>query len=132
MTKAQERIGEQIGEYRLQTYLGRGSFGTVYLATHVHTQAQAAIKLLNTPLMTSEEWQAFVNEARSIRLQHPHIMPLLDFGVSHEEMPFLVMEYAAGVRSGRSSSAKPVCPWPPLPPIRSKWPRPCNTRTTGD
>jgi serine/threonine protein kinase len=36
----------------------------------------------------------FINEARTFRLQHPHIMPLLDFGVSAENIPFFIMEYA--------------------------------------
>jgi len=29
-----------------------------------------------------------------MRLKHPNIMPLLDFGISQESIPFLVMEYA--------------------------------------
>lgn len=31
-----------------------------------------------------------------IRLRHPHIMPILDLGLSPNDLPFLVMEYAAG------------------------------------
>lgn len=96
MASIQGRIGEQIGEYRLLRYLGCGSFSVVYLAEQIHDHTLAAVKLLHTPLTASNGWRAFLNEARSIRLQHPHILPLLDFGTDQEETPFLVMEYAAG------------------------------------
>jgi len=31
-----------------------------------------------------------------MRLRHPHIVPLLDFGLSEHDLPFLVMEYVVG------------------------------------
>ena len=31
---------------------------------------------------------------RTILLRHPHIVPLLDFGISRDDLPYLVMEYA--------------------------------------
>src|SRR5436305_10462360 len=84
-----------IGEYRLVQKLGRGNFGAVYLAKHLHQQAQVAIKVLQVPLAGSEDIRGFFNETRTImRLQHPHIMPLLDVGLNCEDRPFLVMEYA--------------------------------------
>jgi outer membrane protein assembly factor BamB/serine/threonine protein kinase len=89
-----DRIGQQIGDYRLQRWLGGGGFGNVYLAEQVRDHSQAAVKLLQIRLSRSEELKAFINEARTIRLKHPHIVPLLDFGISREDIPFLVMEYA--------------------------------------
>jgi eukaryotic-like serine/threonine-protein kinase len=50
---------------------------------------------LHIRLSHSEELKAFINEARTIRLKHAHIIPLLDFGISPEDIPYLVMEYAA-------------------------------------
>jgi eukaryotic-like serine/threonine-protein kinase len=85
-----------MGEYRLLRLLGQGAFGAVYLAEHVHDGSVAAIKLLQIQLTQPEDFKAFLNEARTIRLRHPHIVPLLDFGLSSENQPFLVMEYAAG------------------------------------
>src|SRR5216683_1181924 len=89
-----ERIGQTVGDYRLVQWLGGGGFGNVYLAEHTHDGGQVAVKVLEIRLTKSEDFRAFLNEARMMRLRHPHIVPLLDFGLSREEMPFLVMEYA--------------------------------------
>jgi serine/threonine protein kinase len=96
MADLQERIGQQIGDYRLLRQLGKGSFGTVYLAEHFYDNTPAAVKLLQFPLTSPKHLRDFLNEARTIRLQHPHIVPLLDFGLSRDDLPYLVMEYAAG------------------------------------
>jgi outer membrane protein assembly factor BamB/serine/threonine protein kinase len=92
----EDRIGQQIGGYRLLRLLGRGSFGAVYLAQSASQQKPVALKLLQMPLSGREEFKSFLNEARTMRLQHPHIVPLLDFGTSREDLPYLVMEYVPG------------------------------------
>ncbi len=94
MGNSQEHIGQQIGDYRLQRQLGKGSFGTVYLAEHLHDHSHAAVKLLALQITSRNDLRDFLNEARTIRLRHPHIIPLLDFGLSRDDLPFLVMEYA--------------------------------------
>jgi eukaryotic-like serine/threonine-protein kinase len=88
------RLGQRFGEYRLVHKLGGGAFGTVYLAEHVHEQTQAAVKVLDIRLSKTEDFKDFINEVRTILLRHPHIMPLLDFGISRDDLPYLVMEYA--------------------------------------
>src|SRR5690349_14115170 len=94
MAGHEERIGQVIGEYRLLSWLGGGGFGHVYLAEPVRGGSQVAIKVLQMRLTQRDEFRSFLNEARTIRLKHPHIMPLLDFGLSDDDTPFLVMEYA--------------------------------------
>jgi WD40 repeat protein/serine/threonine protein kinase len=89
-----DRIGQQVEDYRLLRWLGGGGFGEVYLAEQVRDHSQVAIKLLGIQLSRNEELKAFINEARTIRLKHAHIVPLLDFGIGRGELPFLVMEYA--------------------------------------
>jgi WD40 repeat protein/serine/threonine protein kinase len=97
MSNQQEpRPGQQVGEYRLLCKLGGGGFGTVYLAEHVHEDTLAAVKMLNIPLIKGEDFKSFLNEASTIRLHHPHIVSLLNFGISRDDLPFLVMEYAPG------------------------------------
>ena len=96
MHHLQDRSGQQIGDYRLQNYLGKGTFGTVYLAEHVHDRSLAAVKILQFQLSNREDLRDFLNEARIIRLRHPHIVSILDFGLSRDDLPFLVMEYALG------------------------------------
>ncbi len=89
-------LGQQIGEYRLMCKLGGGSFGTVYLAEHVYERTHAAVEVLSIQVTKSEDFKDFINEARMIKLHHPHIVPLLGFGTSRDDLPFLVMEYAGG------------------------------------
>ncbi len=97
MTGTQDRIGQSIGDYRLLRLLGKGTFGSVYLAEHLHDHASAAVKVLHLPLTGRKALHAFLNEARAVRLRHPHIVPILDFGVSgHDDLPYLVMSYADG------------------------------------
>jgi len=89
----EERIGQQLGSYRLVHLLGQGGFADVYLGEHIHLQTLAAVKVLQIRLVGSNLEQ-FRNEARTIAsLIHPHIVRVLDFGVE-DEVPFLVMEYA--------------------------------------
>jgi serine/threonine protein kinase len=86
-------IAKQFGNYRLVRHLGRGAFSDVYLGVHVHLKTLAAIKLLHTEL-TRSDVEKFRNEARTIaRLEHPHIVRVLDFGIE-DLTPFFVMVYA--------------------------------------
>jgi WD40 repeat protein len=86
--------GQQFGEYRLSRWLGGGGFGNVYLGEHIRDSAPVAVKVLQARLAQSHELKEFINEARTIRLIHPHIVRLLDFGIGMDDIPFLVMEYA--------------------------------------
>lgn len=90
------RVGQQVGNYRLLRYLGGGGFGYVYLGEALGSGEQVAIKVLHERLTGSSEFKEFINEARTFRLKHPHITPLLDFGVTSDDVPYLVMEYAPG------------------------------------
>src|SRR2546421_3369347 len=88
-----DRIGQQLGNYRLVRLLGRGSYAQVYLGEHLHLGTQAAIKVLHLTL-ESDDVEHFRTEARTIaRLMHPHIVRVLDFGLEGLT-PFLVMDYA--------------------------------------
>jgi WD40 repeat protein/tRNA A-37 threonylcarbamoyl transferase component Bud32 len=87
------RIGQQLGNYRLTRVLGEGGFAEVYLGEHIHLGTKAAVKVLRTQL-TNEHIEAFRMEARTIaHLIHPHIVRVLEFGVEGG-IPFLVMDYA--------------------------------------
>ncbi len=88
-----DRVGQQLGNYRLVRLLGHGGFAEVYLGQHIHLGTQAAIKVLHTQL-ASDDLEGFRIEARTIaELVHPNIVRILDFGVEGHT-PFLVMEYA--------------------------------------
>lgn len=88
-----DRIGQQLGNYRLIRLLGQGGFAEVYLGRHIHLDTSAAIKVLHTPLV-SNDLERFRIEARTIaHLEHPNIVRVWEFGVE-KNTPFLVMSYA--------------------------------------
>ena len=90
-----ERVGQQLGNYRLVRLLGRGGFAEVYLGEQVELGTQAAIKVLHAQL-TSKDAERFNAEASTIaRLSHPNIVRLLGFATD-EGTPFLVLDYAPG------------------------------------
>src|SRR2546423_9310084 len=45
-----DRIGQQLGNYRLTHLLGQGGFADVYLGEHIYLNTKAAIKVLQTRL----------------------------------------------------------------------------------
>src|SRR5689334_18770671 len=88
-----DRVGQQLGNYRIIRLLGQGGFAEVYLGQHFYLEPQAAIKVLYTRL-SGNEVEQFRQEARTIaRLEHPNIMRVLEFGIE-DTTPYLVMSYA--------------------------------------
>jgi eukaryotic-like serine/threonine-protein kinase len=89
-----DRIGQQLGNYRLIRLLGKGGFAEVYLGEHVYLKTPAAIKILQTKVTNQEDLDGFLKEAQTVaQLFHPHIVRILEFGLDGET-PFLVMDYA--------------------------------------
>ncbi len=86
-------VGQLLGNYRLQSLLGRGGFAEVYLAEHIYLGTHVAIKVLGIQI-TSVNIELFSKEARIIaNLFHPYIMRILNFGIERG-IPYLVMDYA--------------------------------------
>ncbi len=46
-----ERVGQRFGEYCLNRFLGRGSFGDVYVGEHIHDKTLAAVKVLQALIL---------------------------------------------------------------------------------
>src|ERR1700674_5481631 len=89
-----DRAGQQLGNYRLISLIGRGGFADVYLAEHIYLKTQIAIKILQTKTANDEDLEGFLKEAHTVaHLIHPNIVRVMDFGVDGET-PFLVMDYA--------------------------------------
>lgn len=87
-----DRLGQQLGNYRLILLLGRGGFAEVYLGEHLRLGTQAGIKVLHTRLASKDDVENFEKEARTIaHLKHPHIVRVLDYDVE-DDTPFLVMD----------------------------------------
>ena len=87
------RVGQQLGNYRLVRLLGHGGFAEVYLGEHLHLKSYAALKVLRTAL-SDEDVATFLIEGQTLAcLRHPQIVRVHDFAVE-QGMPFLVMDYA--------------------------------------
>jgi eukaryotic-like serine/threonine-protein kinase len=91
--------GQRIGAYTLDSALGEGGMGTVWLAhrSDGRFEGSVAIKLLNVALIGRPSELRFVREGSFLaRLQHPNIARLADAGVAENGQPYLVLEYVEG------------------------------------
>lgn len=86
------------GKYRVDSILGQGGMGTVYLAEHLDLGERVAIKVLNEEVAKHDEAvQRFINEAKAaMRIKSEHIAKVLDFGRTPEHYPYMVLEYLEG------------------------------------
>jgi serine/threonine-protein kinase len=90
-------VGQKLGKYEITALLGQGGMATVYRGYQRDVDRSVAIKVLPPhPGQTSQFVERFRLEARTIaRLQHPHILPLYDYGDENDVL-YLVMAYADG------------------------------------
>jgi len=112
----------QIGRYRIERLLGKGGFGSVYLAHDDQLQRLVAVKVAHrdrrsgreggavylsdartdvsavTPaLKKPEDAAAYLAEARAAAgLDHPNIVPVYDFGSTEDCPCFIVSKYIEG------------------------------------
>jgi len=82
--------------YKALAVLGAGVSGTVYLGRDRLLRKRVAVKVLKT--LEKDALIAFQNEAKTTsKLSHPNIVKILDFGITSGGVPYMVMEYVAGV-----------------------------------
>ncbi len=90
-----------LGKYELKHEIGRGSSGTVYLATDSFTREDVALKVLDRSLLEDPDRRRtvqtqFLNEASLVgKLSHPHIVSILDASVG-DNYGYIAMEYVGG------------------------------------
>src|SRR3954452_10274043 len=90
-------VGSQVGQYRIDSYIGRGGMGVVYRAEHTHLGRHVALKLLAPELAENESFrERFVRESRvAARVDHPNVIPIYEASES-EGSYFIAMRYVAG------------------------------------
>ncbi|HEX9166927.1 MAG TPA: protein kinase [Gemmatimonadales bacterium] len=91
------RLNEALaGRYRVERELGQGGMATVYLGHDLKHDRDVAIKVLHPDLGAALGSERFLSEIRTTaRLQHPHILPLLDSGQA-DGLLYYVMPLVTG------------------------------------
>lgn len=85
-------------KYRIDRVLGKGGMGTVYLGKHIHLNRDCAIKVVrrqHTEDPVALKRFKLEAEAASM-LKHPNIIEVYDFGITEDELSYIVMEYLPG------------------------------------
>jgi len=92
-----ERLKSSLASrYSLERIVGRGGMATVYLARDIKHSRQVAVKVLKPDLVATLGVDRFLREIEiSARLNHPHILPLLDSGDT-DGLLYYVMPYVDG------------------------------------
>ncbi|MEO6590043.1 MAG: protein kinase, partial [Pyrinomonadaceae bacterium] len=89
--------GENFGHYKVNSAIGAGGMGEIYLARDTRLKRDVAIKILPEKLLTDEAAvERFMREARAASaLNHPNILTIYDIG-EFEKVRFIATEYVAG------------------------------------
>jgi len=96
--------------YRVDRELGQGGMATVYLAHDLKHERDVAIKVLHPDLGAALGGERFLTEIRTTaRLQHPHILPLLDSGDA-DGLLYYVMPLVAGETLRARLERESSCP----------------------
>jgi serine/threonine protein kinase len=97
VTTIQIRLAAAIVDrYRVERELGAGGMATVYLAHDLKHERDVAIKVLHPDLGAALGAERFLAEIKTTaKLQHPHILPLLDSGAA-DGLLYYVMPYVRG------------------------------------
>ena len=91
-------IGKSLGHYRIESLIGVGGMGEVYLARDERLGRKAALKLLPAqPNEDEAQLRRFKNEARTASaLNHPNILTVYEIG-AEGNVQFIATEFIEGV-----------------------------------
>ncbi len=98
---------DRLGRYRVDRLLGQGGFGVVYKGYDEELERAVAIKVPRRDrLSRPEDAEAYLAEARVVaRLEHPHIVPVLDVGRTADGVCFVVSRFIAGSNLAQQMTA---------------------------
>jgi eukaryotic-like serine/threonine-protein kinase len=96
--RASASVGELIGHYRIESLIGIGGMGEVYLARDERLGRKVALKLLPERLTADErQLSRFKTEARAASaLNHPNILTVYEIGAEGNRQ-FIATEFIEGI-----------------------------------
>jgi eukaryotic-like serine/threonine-protein kinase len=94
-----ERVGAQVGRYKLLQQIGEGGMGVVYLAEQLEpVRRKVALKLIKPGMDSRQIIARFEAERQALALMdHVNIARVLDAGTAESGRPYFVMELVHGV-----------------------------------
>ncbi len=96
------------GRYRIESELGHGGMGTIYLAHHVMLKKSVALKVLSGADKPAAI-QRFVQEAQTVSsLGHPNIVVVHDFGHLKDGRAYFAMEFLDGLQLSKRMAHGPL------------------------
>jgi serine/threonine-protein kinase len=90
-------IGGQLGNYLIESVIGRGGMSVVYRAKHARLSTSVALKVLAPELSSDDNFrERFLREAQmAATIDHPNVVPIHDMGMREGSL-YIVMRYVAG------------------------------------
>ncbi|HEV2980102.1 MAG TPA: serine/threonine-protein kinase [Solirubrobacteraceae bacterium] len=90
-------IGGQLGNYLIESVIGRGGMSVVYRARHSRLGTSVALKVLAPELSSDDTFrERFLREAQlAASIDHPNVIPIQDLGL-HDGSLYIVMRYVSG------------------------------------
>jgi predicted Ser/Thr protein kinase len=92
-----ERIGTEVAGYRIESVLGQGGMGTVYVAEQSLPTRKVVLKLLRPELSTDDGFRRrFIHESEAAAsTEHPNIVPIYSAGEA-EGILYIAMRFVEG------------------------------------
>jgi serine/threonine-protein kinase len=86
--------------YRIEVPIGKGGFGTVYLAVDTRLSSKRVVVKLLREAIDGGSWfyKKYRQEVEALsRIEHPGVLSVLDTGETSEGIPFIVSPFVSGV-----------------------------------
>lgn len=98
MVETSNLVGTRIREYEILEVMGEGGMGAVYRARHLYLEEERAIKVIQSRLAGDKSFiERFIREAKIlVRLHHPNLVQLYEFGALGEDAFFMILELIQG------------------------------------
>jgi tRNA A-37 threonylcarbamoyl transferase component Bud32 len=96
-------VTQQFGDYEVESFLGKGSIGKVYLARHRRIGRRVALKTVHLEQKFEDDedrtefYKRLQREAELCgSIQHPNVVTLYDVGYEDDRVTYLATEYVDG------------------------------------